>query len=444
MKLKVFFAKDGDCLLLTSVDDRHVLVDGGRSSSFEQHARPVLQSMADAATPLDLVCVSHIDADHISGIISLLKDVSAWSVFDYQMGEGQNPAFPRPDNPRPPQILSFWHNSWRAQFGDLAGPIDAVTTRVAEAAALAPVAASSTRGAGKAAVDSIVDLAESISDGIRLVRLIEDETPIVRNDGFPLGLVLLRNPPHKQQVGSMTLTVLGPTQQHLKRLREEWEEWLETHPRSVVPDKPRRRRSDSSGAGLAALPADSPATIEEAGDVIADLATSSAIIEKSNAAKVTPPNRASITLLAEEGDVSMLLTGDAAEDEILEGLTAAGKLAGGTYHCTVLKVQHHGSEFNLSRIFTDQVVADHYVFCGDGAHENPSPSVVKTIVASRLQQPGPFTLWFNCSEERTLPGRRRAMRTALREARKAATRHSDRIEVKVLDDDRSFFEIEVQ
>ena len=80
MRLRVFFASDGDCLLLTSADGRHVLVDGGRSGTFRENTRPHLDELAAADEPLGLLVVSHVDADHISGVISLLEEVAAWEV----------------------------------------------------------------------------------------------------------------------------------------------------------------------------------------------------------------------------------------------------------------------------------------------------------------------------------------------------------------------------
>ncbi|HET9872813.1 MAG TPA: hypothetical protein VFP89_09490 [Propionibacteriaceae bacterium] len=109
-----------------------------------------------------------------------------------------------------------------------------------------------------------------------------------------------------------------------------------------------------------------------------------------------------------------------------------------------LKVQHHGSEYNLSRAFASKVLAEHYVLCADGAHGNPNPSVIKTIIDTRLAaDPRPFTIWFNCSENRTIAGRRIALGAAIREAREAQALHPDVISVEVLADDRSFFEIEL-
>ncbi|MFQ5744340.1 MAG: hypothetical protein ACE5HV_12240, partial [Acidobacteriota bacterium] len=124
--------------------------------------------------------------------------------------------------------------------------------------------------------------------------------------------------------------------------------------------------------------------------------------------KVTPPNLASLMLLVEEDRKKVLLTGDGHWQDILEGLDACGKLdASGSIHVDVLKVQHHGSEHNTHLDFAKRVTADHYVFCGDGAHDNPDPRVIQAYIDSRLGPPSKrsrnaevgnrFTLWFNAS-----------------------------------------------
>jgi hypothetical protein len=442
VKLKVFFASDGDCLLLTSGDGHHVLVDGGRRGSFEQQTRPLLLDMAASKTAIDLVVVSHIDADHISGVISLLEDVAAWAVHDFQVNEGQNASFPEPQRRRPPEIKGLWHNSWRAQLGDLAGPINALAVTVSEAMELASPSAANGSDAARRALESVAELAESIPAGIKLLRLVEDQTPISRNASFGTKLVRLRRPVHTEQIGTTALTVLGPSDKHLKRLRDEWRDWLERQLHSA-----RSGSGGGDGAGLGngdlQLASGVPASLDEARTVIGSIATAAEIIENTNSAMVTPPNRASITLLAEEHGRTCLLTGDAAEEELLDGLSAAGCFANGPFRCNVVKVQHHGSEFNLSKVFASKVLAEHYVFCADGAHGNPNPSVVKTIIESRLKAADPFTISFNCSERRTIPQRRKALGAAIGEARDAASRHRDRITVKVLEDALPFFEIEV-
>jgi beta-lactamase superfamily II metal-dependent hydrolase len=447
VKLEVFFASDGDCLLLTSSDGHRALIDGGRSDSFQKLTWPALQAVAKAKEAIDLVVVSHIDADHISGILWLMKAVAAWSVYDYQTTDGGNPHFRKPDIPRPPAIKRFWHNSWRAQLQDLAGPIEAYVSRVGDGLETSSLDLSKASDPAVEVIDALQGLAEGIPDGVDLMRTVDNETPIPRNKPFD-DLVLLQDPPRRVNLGKTRLTVLGPAKKHLETLREEWRKWLGTAAgrRAAREEIPGRRDAQAPpvlGVGGTDFVEARAADRAEGEELVASLVEAAEIIAKTDPSKVTPPNRASITLLAEEGKRTCLLTGDAAEEEILEGMEAAGRIVDGRYWCNVVKVQHHGSEYNLSQAFAGTVLADQYVFCADGANRNPDPSVVKTIVETRLaKDPRPFTLWFNCSPDRTLASRRKDLRAAIKEATKAASKHPE-ITVNVLDASKPSVEIQV-
>jgi hypothetical protein len=443
VKLRVFHATDGDCLLLTSSDGHHALVDGGRGASFQEHTWPVLQALAKAKEPIDLVVVSHIDADHITGILWLMKIVAEWAVYDYQTTEGSNPDHPEPAVSRPPTIKRLWHNSWRAQLGDLAGPVETYLSRVGLGLESTAPDRSTLPDAAVVMIDAIEGLIESIPQGVELLHVVDDATPVPRNTPFD-NLVLLKSPPHVQTLGQTKLTVIGPARKHLETLRDDWRDWLTGTggaPPESLPSQP-GGHGLSLGGGIA-FTEDGLAERAAGEQLVASLIAAAHIIVTADASEVTPPNRASITLLAEEQGRTCLLTGDAAEPEILEGLEAAGRIVNGRFWCNVVKVQHHGSENNLSQVFAGTVLADHYVLCGDGASGNPDASVIKTIVETRrAADPRPFTLWFNCSPERTLASRRKALRAAIKVATTAAGKHPA-ITVNVLDDAKGSLEIPV-
>ena len=119
---------------------------------------------------------------------------------------------------------------------------------------------------------------------------------------------------------------------------------------------------------------------------------------------VTEANLASLMLLVEEDAGTVLLTGDGVSQEILDGLARHGKLDGdGRLHVNVLKVQHHGALANVEADFVKRVTADHYVFCGNGAHHNPEIEVVEAFAKARLTgidsdgpvgPAAPFKFWF--------------------------------------------------
>ena len=84
MKLQIFQSAQGDCLLLEGKDKKLVLCDGGMRSSIKSHVRDELTKLRTKGRELEFVYVSHIDSDHISGVLQLLEDEVEWRVFDYQ------------------------------------------------------------------------------------------------------------------------------------------------------------------------------------------------------------------------------------------------------------------------------------------------------------------------------------------------------------------------
>ncbi len=123
MKIEVFQSDKGDCLLITSSDGKRVLVDGGMASSYDAHVAPGLAELQKAGAKLDVVYVSHIDQDHIAGVLKMTDDLVAWKIFDFQTQNGNSHA-ERPDVPRPPQFERVWNNAFHDQIGKNAGRIE--------------------------------------------------------------------------------------------------------------------------------------------------------------------------------------------------------------------------------------------------------------------------------------------------------------------------------
>jgi hypothetical protein len=148
---------------------------------------------------------------------------------------------------------------------------------------------------------------------------------------------------------------------------------------------------------------------------------------------VTVPNLASLMFLAEEGERTVLLTGDGHHTDILKGLEHAGRVEpGGSIHVDILKVQHHGSEHNLDPPFAKRVTADHYIFCANGEHENPDRRIVQAILDSRAGDDRPFHLHFNSSSAVTEGKDQRHMREIEELATAAASESNGRIECHFL------------
>lgn len=384
MELTVFQSDKGDCLLLTSKDKRRMLIDGGMRASYTRFVAPLL-----GQDDLDLVCVSHIDQDHISGVLQMLDDTVAWRVHDFHVQNG-NPTHPEPKSPRPPRVKQIWHNAFHTQVGDNAGQIEDML-----AASSAILSGTEDRDLLRIAIEQR-EIATSIPEAIQLSQRIDErQLGIPLNRSFRNRLALVRSSKRPVRLGSLALFVLAPFAEDLEKLRKEWNKWLEKN-KPRLEQLQRRARADAERLGANDLQTFLDIQLRQAREL-------------GDRKKVTTPNLASLMLLVEEDGKTLLLTGDGHADDILKGLAHYGKVGRhGGIHVDVLKVQHHGSEHNMTAAFARTVTADHYVFCANGEHENPDLDVVRTILASRLGKPGQlspnpqaggrFQLLFNSSE----------------------------------------------
>lgn len=53
----------------------YILIDGGYVDTYENYLLPTLKEIAARGGELDVVVVTHIDGDHISGIIRMMEDM---------------------------------------------------------------------------------------------------------------------------------------------------------------------------------------------------------------------------------------------------------------------------------------------------------------------------------------------------------------------------------
>ncbi|MBM3812053.1 MAG: hypothetical protein FJW20_10525 [Acidimicrobiia bacterium] len=385
MKLRVFQSDKGDCVLVESSTGFRLLADGGMRSSYKAHVAESMGEIREENGKLDLVCISHIDRDHIWGILQMLDDEVAWRVHEFQQANG-NPGHKKPKAPRPPKIDKIWHNGFSQMVDDNKGKLKNMLSQSAEILSASAAPEMLDLSAHHA------ELAASVGDAVQLSHRIGD-----RQLGIPLNpeangkLIMVGKKTPLLKSKGFHVRVLGPLEEDVEKLRTEWNKWLERN-ENALEDMRRRAFEDerqmASKSDVDRLLLPLLAQAEQLGD----------------RSKVTAPNLASIMLLVEENGATVLLTGDGHAEDILKGLDHHGKLdAKGRAHVNVLKVQHHGSEHNIDADFCGRVTADHYVFCGNGAHENPDLDVVETLVAARQAEKGKraYKLWFNSSSSVT-------------------------------------------
>lgn len=349
-------ALEGDCMLLhwgSVADPKLAVIDGGPGNIYQNSLRPRLEEIRNnrglARLPIDIVMVSHVDNDHVVGVKKFFQQLK--HEVDNSVGAAQ----------RHFAVSRLWHNTFNDIIGDA---LDAYYTTLSASVQASvggspnPVVVEKLRTAyetkypadpdpDKEAFDIALVLAghgegRELRDSFQYLldhhQINALNAPFKKNGQSTL--ITLEMTPQPVKIDGLAIKVLGPMEAEIKALQKEFD-----------------------------------AYIKDKG--IAEASLLAAYADKSI------KNLSSIVCLAEMGGKRILLTGDARGDKILAGLTEAGLLDHGLFKVDVLKGPHHGSDRNVEPDFFEQIVADTYVFSGDGKHGNPERDTLTWLTDAR-------------------------------------------------------------
>jgi hypothetical protein len=325
--LEALQAEHGDSLLLhfgTLAKPQLILIDGGPTGVYTNTLSKRLNALKVARAPqgtlpIRMVMISHIDDDHINGVLQFFRKLEAQSANGSQL---------------PYDIATLWHNSFDDILNNAATEI---TARLKPANIKAASIGASLPGNLPLERHGALVLA-SVGQG-RELRKLADKLGLTRNEGFS-GLVMVPTGQKSKKTtlgGHLSFTVLGPREQRVKDLQVEWDTQIKK-------------------LGVAK---------------VAEFVDNSVF------------NLSSIIVLAQAGSKTMLLTGDARGDDVIEGLDNAGLLKNGNFHVNILKLPHHGSNRNVALEFFQKVTADNYIFSGNGKYGNPEPKTLRMLLEAR-------------------------------------------------------------
>ena len=326
--LEALQAKHGDALLLHWGDDRLAVIDGGPSGVFRASVRPRLEAIQqerDVKTlPIRLLMVSHIDDDHIHGVLDMTRYLADLD---------------KEKKPRPWKIDTLWHNA----FDDVVGNVEPLSKALG--AAVAPVANGDPVPAGLAMDRYSALVLASVPQGKQLRA---DARALKLPVNRPFKGLVWAPAKEKRQVeldDGLTFTIVGPLEAQVKELQKDWDKKLAAM---------KKKKSAAEAQAIAA-----------------------AFVDKS------VYNLSSVVVLATRKKRTMLLTGDARGDYLLDGLRAAKLMKNDTIHVDLLKVPHHGSDRNVDDDFFRRITADRYVISADGKHDNPDPKMLRMLTTAR-------------------------------------------------------------
>ena len=342
--LEALQAKHGDSLLLhygKPNAPKLIVIDGGPGGVFKSSLLPRLTALKETRSPdaplvIRMLMVSHLDDDHVNGVLAFLNNLVEKQDNDEEL---------------PFNILTLWHNS----FDDILGNeseemLKALSAAVSKDGVVSAGVPLSLPGG---AIIASVPQGREVRNNAKLLSL-------SLND--PFGTLVACPVKAKKTVtigDGLKFTVLGPVKERIEELQIEWNAVLEK----------KGLATDKDGQALAA-----------------------AYLDES------VYNLSSIVVLAEAGKKTMLLTGDARGDDVLKALKSSGLLKSKPLHVDLLKLPHHGSDRNVETDFFRQVTADHYVISADGRHGNPEVSTLQMISEARGKDK--FTVYLTNREKR--------------------------------------------
>lgn len=344
-RLTMLPAAEGDCLILSYGESeavlRHVLIDGGRKATWPK-LQGALAAIAARGEQIELMVLSHIDADHIDGLLKMAE-----------ADPGAIPLIPK----------AVWFNGFE------------------QIAPLLP--GSDLEGFGFPA-------AEAWSTALAA-------------KGWPLNAefggkaIAVEKRPQPFDFAGLTLTLLSPGTAKLAKLARDWSKFLGTGGTAAESGEP------AVPPGLEPMGREAEPVLEAFGKrPFPDVLDVEALLAPSDLDD-TVPNGSSIAFIAEFAGKRVLLGADAHADQLVATLAAnAEATTGGSCWFDLVKLPHHGSRGNVNREMIELIACRRFAISTSGVQfGHPDPETIARIL--KFGQPGTKTFWFNYASDRTIP-----------------------------------------
>lgn len=365
--LKMYPAKNGDAILIreNTTKPTAILIDGGFSSTFQECIFPDLVNLARLGFSLDLVVATHIDADHISGLLAFFK----------LNGSSKTPKII--------QVGDVWHNSLRGltltteegnkmsrDDEDLLTEIRRRGYPIPADPAVQSVEISARQGSSLAALLLGGGYRWNTGDGTRSINSAVVEPIEIRPD--------------------VQLRVIGPPVARLEQLKRRW-----TAEMRELGFTGKIGANDDFDDAFEFLCAYEDLRTSVSAESIALNMSSNRCLDEAYIADSSVTNGSSISIIVEVGQSRLLFLGDSWAEDIEEVLL---ELPNATFpmNFDAIKISHHGSLHNTSPALLELIDAPVFLISSNGdRHSHPDLEVLKAIV----DRPSNFqrNLYFNYS-----------------------------------------------
>ncbi len=332
----MFPARQGDAIWIrwgNANNPYQMIIDMG-TEEIGKEVRQRLEALDESQREFELLVVTHVDRDHIGGILTCLAEEEPLAGLNFK---------------------DVWFNGWVHLRGGRVSQLDTTTDT------------------------SVSTGLESFgpAQGERLSSWLRRQ---VWNKAFA-GKSVVRDPgavPAKITLADgLTLTILGPTQERLGNFAERWQEEVE-----IALEK---GNLHEVSAGLETYGSNTPPDLVLPEDL-------KILANKSSARDPSKANGSSISLLLEYKGRRIVLAGDAFAEDLVAGLAEVAPQE--QLEIDAFKLPHHGSRNNVTKALIEAVSCPCWLFSTDGTQfRHPDAIAIARVICYSVRQPA--TLFFN-------------------------------------------------
>ena len=344
MSIKLFPAEYGDCIMLSigKENQYNILIDGGLSKTYQKYIKSEIQHIREKRQKIGLLVCTHMDNDHICGLIQVLKET--------------NPDF----------IDNVWYNGFfqivnRRFYSQKENYFTDRVNKILDEIISQGVVSDSEQEIG-------------INEGMSLGVLIE-ESKIPLNlvvEGRAICSELVEN--RYEIATNIFITVLGPSKNNIIELEDHWKkDMVSRNYMFRVSDKIKLTEAfEYQIECIKSIYTNESFKICENEDLtkyIGDLSERDESIV----------NRSSISFILEYNKRKYLFLGDTVIDKTI--LKNIENVVGFEYRFSAIKLPHHGSRYNITHDFISRYSADEY-YCLTNSikYGHPDLEVLATIL----------------------------------------------------------------
>lgn len=331
INIKVFPAHIGDCILI-NIDNTFLLIDGGYINTYKKFLKPELLNITKNGNVLSHLIISHIDADHISGVIKLLEENKNQSIIP---------------------INNIWHNAYR----HIQPPINDKNN-------LNPL--------DKKIIDSILgkSFLKEILEGENEISAIQGSTLASLifsggynwNDEFNGNAISTDSKLTIDISKDIKIILLSPDNKKLDKLQKYWRRELYKHGFMGTPNH--TMYFDDAFEFLIAQEKERKQKINR------DISSTQFEISRFKGMKFTEDestsNGSSISFVIEYGDKKLLFLGDSHPSLIVQNIKKYYSKNSSQIKFDLIKLSHHGSFANNSPELLNLIDSENYIVSTDG------------------------------------------------------------------------------